>query len=113
MEVAGHVTVMEFFERYRGAEDPAVKAHLQVIWLKAQGWGTREVAWSTGFKTDRVPGLVKVRKASGTAERTTAVADPQAQAAWEKNSSRSYAVFIEPAPARESSSGRRTKRACG
>lgn len=48
LEVAGHLTVMEVFERYRGAEDAAAKAHLQVICLKAQGWRTREVARSTG-----------------------------------------------------------------
>jgi winged helix-turn helix protein len=59
LEVAGHLTVRERFERYRGAEDAAVKAHLQVIWLKAQGWQTREVARSTGFKTDWVRRLVR------------------------------------------------------
>jgi len=35
LEMAGHLAVMELFERYRGAEDLVVKAHLQVIWLKA------------------------------------------------------------------------------
>jgi hypothetical protein len=49
LEVAGHLKVMELFERYCSAEDPAVKAHLQVTWLKAQGWRTSEVARSTGF----------------------------------------------------------------
>ncbi len=58
LEVAGHLTVTELFERYRGAEDATVKAHLQVIWLKAQGWRTGEVARSTGFKPDWVRRLV-------------------------------------------------------
>ena len=35
LEVVGHLSVMELFERYRGADDPVVKAHLRVIWLKA------------------------------------------------------------------------------
>lgn len=55
LEVAGHLTVVELFERYRGAEDAAVKAHFQVIWLKAQGWRTSEVARSTGFNPDWGP----------------------------------------------------------
>jgi len=38
-------------------------------------------------------------------------ADAEAQAAFKKNSRRSYAVFVESVPARESSSGRRTRRA--
>src|SRR5690242_13120913 len=59
LAVAGHLTVTELFERYRGAQDAAVKAHFQVIWLKAQGWRTREVALSTGFKPDWVRRLVR------------------------------------------------------
>ncbi len=59
LAVAGHLTVTELFERYRGAEDPAAKAHLQVIWLKAQGWRTGEVARSTGYKPDWVRRLVR------------------------------------------------------
>ena len=54
LEVVGHLGVMELFERYRGAEDAVLKAHLQVIWLKAQGWETEQVARSTGFKPDWV-----------------------------------------------------------
>ena len=44
--------VTEMFERYRGADDPAVKAHVQLIWLKAQRWRTGEVARTTGYKPD-------------------------------------------------------------
>ena len=186
LEVAGHLTVMELFERYRGAEDAAAKAHLQVIWLKAQGWQTREVARSTGFKPDWVRRLVRRynehgpeslgdRRASNGREPLLSEAqrqelltvlgkpspygglwssakvarwigerlgrkvwpqrgwvylrdlgmtlqrprprhvkaDPATQAAFKKNSRGSYAVFIESVPARESSSGRRTKRAWG
>jgi Winged helix-turn helix len=58
LAVAQHLTVVELFERYRGAEDAALKAHLQVIWLKAQGWRTNEVARCTGFKPDWVRRLV-------------------------------------------------------
>lgn len=186
LEVAGHLTVTELFGRYRGAEDPAVKAHLQVIWLKAQGWQTRDVARSSGFKPDWVRRLVRrynehgpeslgdrragngrepllseaqrqellaalakpspygglwtsakvarwieerlgrkvwpqrgwvyLRDLGMTLQRPRprhVKADPEAQAAFKKNSRGSYAVFIESVPARESSSGRRTKRAWG
>src|SRR5574341_2643690 len=65
LEVAGHLTVTELFERYRGAEGPALKAHLQVIWLKAQRWGTREVARCTGYKPDWVRRLVRRYNAHG------------------------------------------------
>ena len=184
--MAGHLTVVVLFERYRGAEDAALKAHLQVIWLKAQGWQTREVARSTGFKTDWVRRLVRRynehgprslgdRRASNGREPLLSEAqqrellaalgrpspcgglwssakvarwigerlgrkvwpqwgwvylrdlgmnlqrprprhvkaDPEAQAAFKKDSRGSYSVFIESVPARESNSGRRTKRALG
>ena len=184
--VAGHLTVTELFERYRAAEDGALKAHLQVIWLKAQGWETRQVARSTGFKSDWVRRLVRRYNADGPeslgdrresngrepllseAQRQELLAalakpspygglwssakvarwigeklgrkvwpqrgwvylrdlgmtlqrprprhvkaDPEAQAAFKKNSRASYAVFIESVPALESSSGPRTKRVWG
>ena len=57
--VAGHLTISELFDRYRGAEDPSVKAHFQVVWLKAQGWRTGDVARCTGFNPDWVRRLVR------------------------------------------------------
>ena len=186
LEVAGHLGVVQLFERYRGAEDPAEKAHLQVIWLKAQGWGTGEVARCTGFNPDWVrrlvrrynehgPGSLGDRRAGNgreplltEAQRQELLealakpspygglwssakvarwigerlgrkvwpqrgwvylrdlgmtlqrprprhvkADPDAQVAFKKNSRGSYVAFIESVPARESSSGRRTKRVSG
>jgi len=38
LEVAGHLTITELFERYRCADDPTLKAHFQVMWLMKQGW---------------------------------------------------------------------------
>ncbi|HVP68507.1 MAG TPA: winged helix-turn-helix domain-containing protein [Anaeromyxobacteraceae bacterium] len=184
LEVAGHLGVMELFERYREAEDAVLKGHLQVIWLKAQGWETKQVARCTGFKPDWVRRLVRRYNAQGPdglgdqrasngrdpllseAQRQELLvalgkpspygglwtsakvarwmeerlgqkvwpqrgwiylrdlgmtlqrprprhvkADPKAQAAFKKNSRGSFAVFIESVPAREWSSGRRTKRA--
>lgn len=186
LAVAGHLRVMELFERYRGAEDPVVKAHLQVIWLKAQGWKTGAVARSTGFKPDWVRrlvhryneqgpeslgdrragngrdpmlseaqrqellgalgkpspygglwssakvarwigerlgrkvwpqrGWVYLRDLGMTLQRPRprhVKAQPAAQAAFKKNSRGSYASFIESVPARESSSGPRTRPASG
>lgn len=186
LTVAGHLTLGELFERYRGAESPAAKAHLQVVWLKAQGWRTGQVARVTGFKPDWVRRLVHRYNQHGPAslgdrrasngrepllseaqrqELLTALgrpspygglwssakvarwigervgrkvwpqrgwvylrdlgmslqrprprhvkADPAAQAAFKKNSRGSYDVFIEPVPAREWSSGPRTRRVSG
>jgi len=31
LEVAGHLTLGELFERYRGADDPTVKAHYRAL----------------------------------------------------------------------------------
>jgi len=59
LEVAGHLSLSELFERYRGAGDPTLKAHLQVIWLKKQGWRTDDVARCTGYKPDWVRRLVR------------------------------------------------------
>jgi len=53
LEVAGHLSVMELFEWYRGAGDPAVKARL------------REVARRTGFRPARVRQLVRRYNADG------------------------------------------------
>jgi len=186
LEVAGHLTVVELFERYRGAGDAAAKAHFQVLWLKAQGWRTGEVARCTGFNPDWVRRLVRrynehgpdslgdrranngrepllseaqrqellealgkpspygglwssakvarwigerlgrkvwpqrgwvyLRDLGMTLQRPRprhVKADPAAQEAFKKNSRGSYVAFIESVPARESSSGRRTKRALG
>ena len=52
LDAAGHLTVVELFERYSGAADLTVKAHFWVLWLmwlKAQGWRAAEVARCTGF----------------------------------------------------------------
>lgn len=48
--VAPHLRVEELFERYRRCEDVVEKSHWQVIWLKAQGTRSNEVARVTGFK---------------------------------------------------------------
>ena len=183
LEVVKHLSLSELFERYRRAEDPTLKSHFQVIWLKAQGWETPDVARCTGYKTDWVRRLVRRYNAHGPAslgdrradngrepllsekqrqELLEALgkpspygglwssakvarwigerlgrkvwpqrgwvylrdlgmtlqrprprhvkADPKAQEAFKKNSPGSYVAFIEPVPAREWSSGRRTKR---
>jgi transposase len=184
LEVVQHLTLEELFRRYRGAEDPVAKAHFQVVWLKAQGWRTGDVARCTGFKTDWVRRLVRRynkdgpsslgdRRASNGREPLLSEAQRQellvalgqpapdgglwssakvaqwiakrigrkvwpqrgwvylrdlgmslqrprprhvkanqaAQEAWKKNSRGSFYAFIESIPARESSYGRRTRRA--
>ena len=87
------------------------------LWTSAKV--TRWIAERLGRKVRPQRGWVGLRDLGMTLQQPRprhVKADPQAQAAWKKNSRGSYAVFIEPVlpvPARESSSGRRTKRAWG
>lgn len=44
-----HLTLEELAGRYRGATDPVLRSHWQIIWLLAQGHATREVAAMTHY----------------------------------------------------------------
>ncbi len=53
------LSVDELRERFRTCEDPRLKVQWQVLWLRAQGRRTKEVATVTGFRPDWVRRLVR------------------------------------------------------
>ena len=63
--IAPHLTVAELQERFRKCDDAVEKIHWQAISLRAQGWGTSEVAEICGYKRDWVHRLVRRYNAEG------------------------------------------------
>jgi transposase len=57
--LAPHLTVDELFERYRSCTNAVEKTHWQILWWRAQGRRTGEVADLTGFKPDWIRRLVR------------------------------------------------------
>jgi hypothetical protein len=49
VSIAAHLSVGELEQRYRKANDPVERSHLQIIWLLAQGKRVREVTEVTGY----------------------------------------------------------------
>ena len=44
-----HLPLDELERRYRGARDPVLRSHLQIVWLLARGEPTAAVAAGTGY----------------------------------------------------------------
>ena len=67
--VVRHLLLNDLFERFRSAEDPRLKMQWQVIWLRAQGKGTKEVARVTVsiFTNIDPPGLKVFGSSTGRA----------------------------------------------
>jgi transposase len=63
--IASHLTVDELFERYRGATNVVEKTHWQVLWWRAQGRRTGEVAALTGYRPDWIRRIVRAYNADG------------------------------------------------
>ena len=63
--VASHLTVDELFERYRRSTDAAEKTQWQILWWRAQGRGTSEVAALSGFKPDWIRRIVRAYNEHG------------------------------------------------
>jgi hypothetical protein len=51
-----HLSSKELEERYRGAKDPILRSHYQIIWLIRQGKTTAQVMEVTGYSRDWIPG---------------------------------------------------------
>ena len=62
-----HLTVEQLGERYRDAESPRVKSHWHVLWRRAPGKRTSEVAAITGFKPAWIRQLVRRYNTGGPA----------------------------------------------
>lgn len=63
--VASHLTVDELFERYRRSTAAAEKTQWQILWWRAQGRGTSEVAALSGFKPDWIRRIVRAYNEHG------------------------------------------------
>jgi len=59
LAVKKHLTIEELHERFRTSKDVVEKVRWQIIWLRAQGRGTNEVAALCGFKRDWIHQLVR------------------------------------------------------
>ena len=59
LKVASHLSTEEVFERYRKSDDVIEKVHWQIVWLKAKGESTGEVARLTGYNTDWIRRVVR------------------------------------------------------
>ena len=56
--IAAHLSKEELERRYRGAKEPFVRSHYQIIWLLASGRRTEAVAEITGFSRSWIYELV-------------------------------------------------------
>jgi transposase len=65
LEVAEHLSVEALGSRYRGCRDAVEKVHWQVVWLKASGEPTGEIARVTGYQPDWVRRIVRRYNAEG------------------------------------------------
>ena len=54
-----HLTVEELKTRYREAENPAERAHTQIVWLLARGESQKRVAEITGYSARWVSEVVR------------------------------------------------------
>jgi len=60
-----HLSVAELEQRYRQAQDPAARSHFQILWLRAQGQTTLQVAEVTGYSPHWIRTLVRRYNAGG------------------------------------------------
>ncbi len=60
-----HLTVDELRERYRQSSDGVEKTHWQILWWRAQGRGTSEVAELVGYRRDWIRRIVRRYNAEG------------------------------------------------
>jgi len=63
--VPPHLPVAELGRRYRGARDPVLRSHLQIVWLLAGGAPTAEVARATGYHPNWIREVAERYRAGG------------------------------------------------
>jgi transposase len=63
--LASHLTVDELFARYRRSTNPVEKTQWQILWWRAQGRGTQQVAQFVGYRPDWIRRLVRTYNAHG------------------------------------------------
>ena len=65
VRLAPHMTHDELFCRYRQSTNPVEKTHWQILWWRAQGRGTKEVAKLVGYRPDWIRRIVRTYNADG------------------------------------------------
>jgi transposase len=63
--LAPHLTLEELFTRYRQSTNTFDKTHWQILWWRAQGRGTKEVAQLVGYRPDWIRRIVRDYNANG------------------------------------------------
>ena len=63
--IAPHLTVQELYERYRRSKRPFEQTQWQILWWRAQGRRTSEVARLTGYQPDWIRRIVRRYNAEG------------------------------------------------
>jgi len=64
-ELKPYLTVDELYERYRGSQSVFERTQWQILWWRAQGRGTNEVARWTGYQPDWIRRIVRRYNAEG------------------------------------------------
>jgi len=64
-KLAPHLRVDELRERYRRSNEGVEKTHWQILWWRAQGRGTSEVAELVGYRRDWIRRIVRRYNAEG------------------------------------------------
>jgi len=64
-KIAEHLTIDELYQKYRDAKCPVERVHWQIIWWRAQGKKTVEVAALTGYRPDWIRQIVRRYNARG------------------------------------------------
>ncbi len=65
--VPPHLPPAELERRYRGARDPVLRSHLQIVWLLARGEPTAAVGAATGYHPNWVREVAKRYREGGPA----------------------------------------------
>lgn len=63
--VPAHLPLDELERRYRGARDPVLRSHLQIVWLLARGEPTAAVCRATGYSADWVRAVARRYREGG------------------------------------------------
>jgi transposase len=65
LQVTPHLSLDELYDRYRRNQDGTAKIHWQILWLKAQGHKTQQIAEFTGYQPDWIRRIVRRYNAEG------------------------------------------------
>ena len=63
--LVAHLSTAELGQRYRAAQQPIERSHLQIVWLLSQGRSEREVVAATGYGARWITEIVRRYNAEG------------------------------------------------